>query len=87
MHHGAPPWAFTLVGRKGLPCTAVAKLDLMGISEIAERLGVTKSRADQISRERGFPEPAARLRMGIIWQTSDVERWIAKHRPQLNEHD
>jgi predicted DNA-binding transcriptional regulator AlpA len=59
----------------------VGKLDLMGIAEIAERLGVTKSRADQLVRQQGFPAPACRLKMGIIWETADVEEWIAKHRP------
>lgn len=60
----------------------MAKLDLMGIAEIAERLGVTKSRADQLVRQQGFPAPAARLKMGIIWEAADVEAWIARHRPQ-----
>lgn len=65
----------------------MGKLDLMGIAEIAERLGVTKSRADQIIREKSFPDPASRLRMGLIWETSDVEGWIARHRPQLADPD
>lgn len=62
-------------------------LDVMGVAEIAERLGVTKSRADQIIREKRFPDPAARLKMGLIWETADVEAWIARYRPQLNEPD
>lgn len=52
----------------------------MGVSEIAERLGVSKKRADQIVREKGFPE-GRRLKMGTAWSTEDVEAWIAKHRP------
>lgn len=56
----------------------------MGVSEIAERLGVTKKRADQIVVQKGFPD-GRRLKMGTAWSTEDVEAWIAKHRPQLND--
>lgn len=59
----------------------------MGVAEIALRLGVSRSRAAQIVRERGFPEPAARLIGIVIWETADVEAWIAQHRPDLNETD
>lgn len=58
--------------------------DVMGVSEIAERLGVTKKRADQIVKEKGFPD-GKRLKMGMVWSAPDVEDWITKHRPQLNE--
>jgi predicted DNA-binding transcriptional regulator AlpA len=64
----------------------VAVPDVMGVSEIAERLGVTKKRGDQIVKEKGFPD-GRRLRMGTVWSTEDVETWIAAHRPQLNEPD
>jgi predicted DNA-binding transcriptional regulator AlpA len=53
----------------------------MGAWEIAERLGVTKSRADQIVREQGFPS-GKKLHMGKVWSTGDVETWIRRHRPQ-----
>lgn len=56
----------------------------MGVAEIAERLGVSKSRADQITREKDFPD-GRRLSMGTAWSTEDVEAWIARRRPQLNE--
>ena len=56
----------------------------MGTAEIAERLGVSRSRADQITRERDFPL-GRRLTMGTVWSTADVEDWIARRRPQLNE--
>lgn len=56
----------------------------MGAAEIAERLGVSKSRADQITRAKGFPD-GRRLKMGMVWSTEDVEAWIARYRPQLNE--
>lgn len=63
----------------------MTKVDVMGVAEIAIRLGVTRSRASQIVRERDFPEPAARLIGIVIWATVDVEDWIARRRPRLAE--
>lgn len=52
---------------------------LMGAAEIAGRLGVTTPRVHQIaSADPTFPTPAAVLRMGKVWKTADVERWIVK---------
>lgn len=60
---------------------------LMGTAEIAERLGVTPARVNQLtdSVRRGFPRPLARLKMGQVWLAQDVEAWIAEHRPGLAE--
>ena len=65
----------------------MGKLDVMGVAEIARRIGVSRSRASQIVRERGFPEPAARLIGIVIWETKDVEAWITTHRPPATEDD
>lgn len=59
----------------------MGKLALMGVAEIGIRLGVSRSRAAQIVKEKGFPETAATLIMGQVWEASDVEAWIAKRRP------
>jgi prophage regulatory protein len=83
-HH---PGRSASVINKPIPCSPVGELALMGIAEIATRLRVSKSRADQIVRQHGFPRPAARLTMGLIWETEDVEAWIARHRPQLADGD
>lgn len=56
----------------------------MGASEIAERLGLSKKRVDQIVREKGFPD-GRRLKMGTVWATADVEAWIARRRPRNAE--
>lgn len=48
---------------------------LMGLTEIAELLGVTRQRAHQLAATYGFPEPLARLAVGPIWSRKDVERW------------
>lgn len=71
--------AFDLVKRE--------ELRLMGTAEIADRLGVTPARVNQItdSVRLRFPAPLARLRMGQVWLAADVEAWIAEHRPELAE--
>jgi predicted DNA-binding transcriptional regulator AlpA len=53
----------------------------MGVAEVAARLGVSRSRAAQIVRERDFPEPAAKLIGMDVWETADVEEWITRRRP------
>lgn len=61
------------------------KVRLMGAAEIGERLGVGRSRAHAITRDRDFPEAYQRLAMGSVWDARDVEAWIAKHRPEIAE--
>jgi prophage regulatory protein len=57
----------------------------MGTSEIGRRLGVTRSRAHAITRDRDFPEPYQVLTMGAVWDVEDVEAWIRERRPELAE--
>lgn len=47
----------------------------MGITEIAELLGVTRQRAHQLAGSHGFPEPIARLAQGPVWEAAKVETW------------
>ena len=49
--------------------------DLVGVYEIAEMLGVTRQRIDQLSRAADFPAPEATLQSGRIWKREDVETW------------
>jgi predicted nucleotidyltransferase len=53
----------------------MAKLDVVGVAEVSELLGVSKARVRQLARTLGFPEPAARLAAGPIWERSDIRRW------------
>jgi prophage regulatory protein len=58
----------------------------MGAAEIRKRLGgLSESRVYQITSNRTFPEPAARLSMGNVWHAADVEAWIREHRAELAE--
>lgn len=60
-------------------------LNLMGTAEIALRLNLSKSRTHQLVNQKGFPDPAAVLVMGMVWETADVEAWIRANRPDLPE--
>jgi prophage regulatory protein len=60
----------------------MAAPDVMGVGEIAERLGVTPERARTITRRRTFPEPYERITLGRIWLTTDIEEWIRAHWPE-----
>jgi prophage regulatory protein len=55
------------------------KLDLVGLTEIAEMLDLSRQRVDQIVRaDPRFPEPVAVIAAGRIWRRSDVERWARR---------
>ena len=50
--------------------------DLVGVFEIAERLGSGTSVVyDWQRRHTDFPQPVLRLRMGTVWFWPDVEDW------------
>lgn len=53
----------------------MAEEALVGTAEIAELLGVTNQRVDQLSRTDAFPAPIAVLAAGRIWKRDDIERW------------
>jgi hypothetical protein len=53
---------------------------LVGITEIAGMLGVSRQRATQISGSYSdFPAPEVVLAAGRVWKRAEVERWIRKH--------
>lgn len=63
------------------------ELDLIGISEIAEILRVSRQRVDKLSRtDPGFPAPVAKIHAGRIWRLSDVAAWLGR-RPQTHPED
>jgi prophage regulatory protein len=47
----------------------------VGVTEIGDLLGVSRQRADQLTRTERFPEPVAALSAGRIWRRVDVEDW------------
>lgn len=53
---------------------------VVGVSEIAELLGVTSQRVGQITRDYAdFPPPIATLAAGRVWDLRAVKAWISKH--------
>jgi prophage regulatory protein len=56
--------------------------ELMMVDEIADLLGVSSKRADQMTREQGFPAPVATLSGGRIWLRRDVESWAREKEAQ-----
>lgn len=50
--------------------------DLVGVAEIAERLGLGTSVVhDWRRRHTEFPQPVLQLKMGLIWSWTDVAIW------------
>ncbi len=50
-------------------------------------LGVSRTRAYQITNSKSFPDPVAVLSVGRIWRADDVERWIKAHRRDLQDEE
>ena len=58
----------------------VVSSHLVGLTEIAAMLGVTRQRVGQLVRDyNDFPSPVADLASGRIWETSAVEAWANAH--------
>jgi FtsZ-interacting cell division protein YlmF len=59
-------------------------VDLVGVAEAAQMLGVSRQRVHELARVHvEFPEPLAELSAGRIWQRSDIEQWMASRgRPE-----
>lgn len=60
----------------GLLALPAVTQHLVGVHEIAELLGVSRQRVDQLANDDPrFPEPVAVLAAGRVWERADVERW------------
>ena len=51
-------------------------IELMGTSEVAALLGVSRQRVLVIAQQPGFPRPLAVLKMGNVWRGTDIRRWV-----------
>jgi len=51
--------------------------DVMGTSEVAAHLGVSRQRVLVIAKQDGFPKPLAVLKMGNVWRGEDIRRWAS----------
>jgi predicted DNA-binding transcriptional regulator AlpA len=53
----------------------VSQSRLVSTVEIAELLGVSRQRVDQLSRTDAFPDPEAELAIGRVWDRAAVVAW------------
>jgi hypothetical protein len=60
--------------------------DLIGLSELAEVLGVTKGEANAMRQRHGFPAPVVKLRMGPAWDRNQVLEWHAERSFPTGKH-
>ena len=60
--------------------------ELVGITEIARRLHVSRQRAHVLAGHDDFPAPVDELSQGRVWNARDVERWI-KRNPQYDHSE
>jgi predicted DNA-binding transcriptional regulator AlpA len=56
-------------------------LDLLGVPEIADLLGVSRRTAWRYVERPHFPEPAAQVSGKRLWQRRAVEKWANKTLP------
>lgn len=57
-------------------------LDLVSVTEIAQRLGRSLGAIHQARRRHpDFPAPIVTLATGPVWAWSEIERWAAIPRP------
>jgi hypothetical protein len=59
---------------------------LVGIHDLAAMLGVSRTRADQLSRRPSFPEPKVRHARVRLWEDSDLtpEGWLVAEADRLD---
>lgn len=50
--------------------------ELVGVSEIAELIGVTRQRASAIAKRADFPTPIASLASGPVWTRPSLNRFV-----------
>lgn len=56
-------------------------IELMGTSEVAEFLGISRQRVLVLAQQPTFPRPLAVLKMGNVWRATDIRRWAKQTRP------
>jgi chromosome partitioning protein len=61
-------------------------LQLVGVHEVAEMLGITKGAVGARRRRRSFPPPLAELRCGPIWGRWQIEEYLVKRDASRERH-
>lgn len=78
-------WAAVEAGYPLVPAghdADLAVLDLVSMTEIAQRAGTSPGTVRQWRRRHAaFPAPAYELAVGPVWRWPDVAAWLARPRP------
>ena len=53
----------------------VTQIDLVAAGDIAEMIGISLQRIDQLARAGKMPEPVAIVSSGRVWLRSEIEQW------------
>ncbi|MGI5213182.1 helix-turn-helix transcriptional regulator [Plantactinospora sp. CA-290183] len=61
--------------------------ELMGPYEIADYLGVSRQRFQQIARRPGFPKPYQELRGMKVYLAAEIRQWAKHNRPPKPDAD
>jgi predicted DNA-binding transcriptional regulator AlpA len=56
-------------------------MELAGLAELAEMLGVTKRTAVRYTKRPGFPRPIATLAATPVWRAEDLTSWKQANLP------
>jgi predicted DNA-binding transcriptional regulator AlpA len=57
------------------------EFDIVDVADLQSILGIGRSRADTITRFKGFPEPVIDRPRYRAWRRADVEAWLDRNRP------
>lgn len=52
---------------------------LVGSAEVADMLGVSRQRVQQLIAEPDWPEPEVSLKMGKVWRRDAIRSWAEQH--------
>ena len=59
---------------------------LMSAAEIRQRLGgISRQRVYQLTQRPDWPAPYDELILGKVWRRDDIEAWIKRHRPDVDD--
>lgn len=64
-------------------CAVMAPDELLGVTEIAELLNVTRRTATRYAQRADFPPPLDTLARGRVWRRVDVVKWRDELGPPL----
>ena len=56
-------------------------LNLVGPTDIADMIGISRRTVFRYIVRPEFPEPAGRVGRTTVWNREDVERWANEHLP------